>query len=211
MTIEARRHLLVARAAIDKALKALYRPPAVDEAEQVATELVRQPRPKSAGSFPDLQLVDPLPWPAVRAPLGYRLRNPGNIRASSSRWKGKVICPPGETSGYECFKTHGYGYRALLVLLLNYYNRHGLHSVKEIISRWAPHSDNNPTKAYIDQVAAMVDISPKSDLRFNDKLDGPANLYLVSRGIIRQELGGVPYTPSSMYNIVLRVMRGRTK
>lgn len=168
------------------------------------------PRRQPASSFPDLELVKPLPWPAGREPLGFRHRNPANIRTSSSKWRGKVRCPSGETSGYECFKTHGYGYRAMLVLLMNYYNRHGLHSVKEIISRWAPHQEN-PTKAYIEQVAATVDIDPKADLLFDDLTDGPGNLYLVSRGIIRQELGGVPYTPSSMYNIVLKVLQGRKR
>ena len=76
--------------------------------------------------------------------LGYRNNNPLNIRFSPMNvWKGQTGC----NKGFCVFDTKVFGYRAAFVLLHNYVKR-GYDTVSEIISRWAPESENN-TKNYI--------------------------------------------------------------
>lgn len=58
-------------------------------------------------------------------------------------WKGQIGC----RKGFCVFDTKAHGYRAAIVLLHNYVKR-GYDTVSEIISRWAPESENN-TKNYI--------------------------------------------------------------
>ena len=52
-----------------------------------------------------------------------------------------------------------YGYRAMLKLLTNYARLHGCRTIRTIISRWAPPSENN-TEAYIATVSRLTGIAP---------------------------------------------------
>ena len=52
-----------------------------------------------------------------------------------------------------------YGFRAALKLLQVYYRKHGLRSIKALISRWAPESENN-TRYYIRLVSAAANVTP---------------------------------------------------
>lgn len=63
-------------------------------------------------------------------------------------WKGQT----GSNKGFCTFDTMEHGYRAALILLRNYVKR-GYDTIFEIVSRWAPESENN-TKAYISAVLA---------------------------------------------------------
>ena len=82
-------------------------------------------------------------------PLGIRNNNPLNIRFSPmNNWRGQIGC----NHGFCEFDTMEHGFRAAIVLLHNYVKR-GYDNVYEIISRWAPKSENN-TKAYIRIVLA---------------------------------------------------------
>ena len=49
-----------------------------------------------------------------------------------------------------------WGVRALLVTLRTYVVKHHLHTVREIITRWAPPSDRNNTEKYIEFVEKAV-------------------------------------------------------
>lgn len=85
----------------------------------------------------------------MNTPIAITNKNPLNIRFSPMNdWKGQI----GSRKGFCEFKTFYYGCRAALVLLCNYV-RKGYDTVPEIISRWAPASENN-TKAYIDTVVS---------------------------------------------------------
>lgn len=76
--------------------------------------------------------------------LGYRNLNPLNIRYNvMNHWKGQTGC----NKGFCTFDSMEHGFRAAFVLLLNYVKR-GYDTPTEIISRWAPESEND-TKAYI--------------------------------------------------------------
>lgn len=99
-------------------------------------------------------------------PRGYRNNNPLNIRYNkSNRWLGAVAKNTDGT--FEQFTTMAYGYRAAMLLLRKYINQYGLHSVAEIINRWAPPAENN-TSGYISRVigingwTAAKEIDPQS-------------------------------------------------
>ncbi len=93
-------------------------------------------------------------------PRGLRNNNPGNIRKSADLWAGEV-CP--STDAEFCqFQTMAHGYRAMFVILNNYQRRHGLTTLRQMISRWAPPEDNNHTEAYIAAVCRETGIDPDS-------------------------------------------------
>ena len=77
--------------------------------------------------------------------------NPGNIRQSKVRYKGEV--QPSRDPAFKQFESLAWGYRAVFVLLHTYRVRHGLRTVRGMISRWAPPVENH-TEAYIRAVAA---------------------------------------------------------
>ena len=83
--------------------------------------------------------------------------NPGNIRQSKVRYKGEVR--PSRDPAFKQFESLAWGYRAIFVLLHTYRVRHGLRSIREMISRWAPPSENR-TEAYIRAVSATRASAP---------------------------------------------------
>lgn len=85
----------------------------------------------------------------MNKPRGIRNCNPGNIRKTDTKWKGEV---PGGDSAFETFISMSYGYRALIKLLQNYQRNHRLRTIRQLINRWAPSTENN-TSAYVATVA----------------------------------------------------------
>ena len=68
-----------------------------------------------------------------------------NIRkGSGTKWKGET----GATNGFVEFETREHGIRAWIVLMHNYRVKHRCATVRAIITRYAPPSENN-TQAYI--------------------------------------------------------------
>ena len=87
---------------------------------------------------------------------GLSNRNPGNIRQSAVRYKGEVR--PSRDPAFKQFESMPWGYRAIFVLLDTYRIRHGLETIRDMISRWAPPSENH-TEIYIRAVADAVGIA----------------------------------------------------
>ncbi len=56
-----------------------------------------------------------------------------------------------------------FGLRAALKLLRTYYQRHGCVTIRQIIRRWAPETENK-TEAYIQTVSRMTGILPDTTL-----------------------------------------------
>ncbi len=84
---------------------------------------------------------------------GIRNNNPANIRRGCN-WKGLSKT---QTDREFCqFETMTWGVRALLVTLRTYVVKHHLHTVREIITRWAPPSDGNNTEKYIEFVEKAI-------------------------------------------------------
>ena len=77
---------------------------------------------------------------------GLENRNPGNIRRVPVRYKGEVR--PSRDPDFKEFESLAWGYRAIFVLLDTYRTRYGIDTLRVMISRWAPPSENR-TEAYI--------------------------------------------------------------
>lgn len=77
---------------------------------------------------------------------GLRNNNPLNIRLNGSHFKGET--KPSSDPEFKQFEAMAYGYRAAFVILNTYRVRHGLTMLGEMITRWAPASEND-TNVYI--------------------------------------------------------------
>lgn len=98
-------------------------------------------------------------------PRGIRNNNPLNIRIGNV-WLGEVqVNTDGE---FEQFCSMRYGLRAAFVLIRRYIFHYRLNTIKQIISRWAPRSEND-TLRYIQVVSKMTSIDPEEKLSFEDK------------------------------------------
>ena len=86
---------------------------------------------------------------------GIRNCNPGNIRHSSVCYQGEVS--PSQDTSFKQFRSMAWGYRAMFVLLDTYRVKYGLKTIREMISRYAPASEND-TEAYIRRVTRATGI-----------------------------------------------------
>jgi hypothetical protein len=120
-------------------------------------------------------------------PRGVRLNNPGNIRLSNAIWAGMV--QEQMDPAFITFASPEYGIRAIARVLMAYEHR-GIHTVRDIINRWAPPADHNPTDAYVSFVAAAADVKPDEVISIKDHLPE------LIAGIIHFEQGEQPYSAS---------------
>ena len=123
--------------------------------------------------------------------------NPGNIRQSKVRYKGEV--QPSRDPAFKQFESLAWGYRAVFVLLHTYRVRHGLRTVRGMISRWAPPVENH-TEAYIRAVAADTGIDPDEPL---DTLDPATMIPHLARG---KRHGGGPRRNRARLGAVFRLI-----
>ena len=89
---------------------------------------------------------------------GLMNNNPLNIRrVAGQHWKGEVLPPlGGDRGGLFCkFASMKYGLRAAFVLLRTYSSKYKLNSIRDIVTRWAPPSEND-TEAYIRTVCCLT-------------------------------------------------------
>ena len=74
----------------------------------------------------------------------FRRNNPMNLRYNvRNNWYGQK----GQTNGFCCFEDVRHGFRAAFITLKNY-GQGGHNTIRKIITRWAPPSEN-PTQTYI--------------------------------------------------------------
>ena len=97
---------------------------------------------------------------------GLRNCNPGNIRRSRVRYRGEKH--PSQDPDFKQFESMAWGYRAMFVLLDSYRVRHGLNTLRGMISRYAPPSENH-TALYIDAVSERTGVSPDEPLNTRDR------------------------------------------
>lgn len=124
-----------------------------------------------------------------RQPRGVRNNNPGNIARTKDQWQG--MSENQTDSRFVVFDSPEYGIRALTRILQNYQRRHKLNTVKDIISRWAPQSENN-TDSYINHACKALGVQPDDTIDLNnpDVMEG------LIKVIIRHENGGDYYDDS---------------
>jgi len=102
-----------------------------------------------------------------KLPRGLRNNNPLNIRISGTPWQGKI--EPNTDGQFEQFSSLEYGLRAALVNIRTYIRSYRIDTVQTIISRWAPGSDGNNVKAYIEVVCNKANLTPTQILKYNDR------------------------------------------
>ena len=103
-------------------------------------------------------------------PRGIRNHNPGNIRkCDKNNWEG--LAKEQTDNDFCIFTKPVLGIRALARVLITYQEKHGLHDIESIISRWAP-STENKTGPYIKNVACRTGFDPKKrlDMRNSDHI-----------------------------------------
>ena len=98
-------------------------------------------------------------------PRGIRNNNPLNIRIGNV-WLGEVSEPT--DPDFEQFVTMAYGCRAAFVLLRRYINHYKRTTIPQVISAWAPASENDCV-AYVGRVCQLSGISQDEQLNFFNK------------------------------------------
>ncbi|QLG90782.1 structural protein [Pseudomonas yamanorum] len=134
---------------------------------------------------------------------GVRNRNPGNIDYSPrNNWQGQLGLEVGVPKPrFARFDTAENGIRALGKTLLTYQRKHGLKTVKAIISRWAP-SVENDTAAYVRAVEANTGTTPGAEV---DLTQAPVMLGFV-KAIIHHENAGYAYPDAVLAEGVRRAL-----
>lgn len=127
----------------------------------------------------------------MMAPLGIRLNNPGNIERGDP-WQG--LADEQLHPRFCTFKEAKWGIRAIARILIAYKDKHGICTIFDAISRWAPEEDDNPTLAYALFVAQSAGCERRAtvDLGAYDVAKG------VIKGIIGFENGVQPYDDATI-------------
>lgn len=100
----------------------------------------------------------------MATPRGIRNNNPGNIRGAGYQWQGET---GRDDKGFVIFSSPLYGLRAMARTLKTYREKHFLVTIRQVIERWAPDSENN-TSAYVDSVAARSGIGADTYIEPDD-------------------------------------------
>lgn len=101
----------------------------------------------------------------VRPSRGERNNNFGNIEDGSfARSQPGYV---GSDGRFARFETADHGLAAIDALLASYGKR-GFNTPEAIINRWAPPTDNNPTRAYSAYVAEGLGVAPNATLDMSD-------------------------------------------
>jgi hypothetical protein len=103
----------------------------------------------------------------------------GNIR-HGEKWLGLATEQP--DPAFCRFVSPEYGTRAMGRILSNYQRRHGLKTLRGIVSRWAPPAEND-TDAYIRHVCDQVGAGPDDAI----DMENPETLEALTAAIITHE------------------------
>ena len=129
-------------------------------------------------------------------PRGIRNHNPLNIRRSKDQWKGMAKAQ--NDRAFVQFKSLEFGWRAAFYLLTRtYYHKYRLYTIRGIVSRWAPSSEND-TSAYIANVSRLTGIDPDEPIGIPS--EKPSRWMMVGVAMAIQENG----TSSLDYFAMLR-------
>ena len=119
-------------------------------------------------------------------PRGIRNNNPLNIRRTAKdQWKG--LAEVQNDRAFCQFETMEYGWRAAFYLLTRtYYHKYRLYTIRGIISRWAPSSEND-TRGYIENVSRLTGINPDEPIGIPS--EKPSRWMMVGVAMAIQETG----------------------
>ena len=113
-----------------------------------------------------------------KIPRGYKNANPGNIRKNGDRWQG-LRAVQSDPDFFQ-FQSMPWGYRALIRTLQNYRRVHGLRTIEEMISRWAPPSENS-TADYVSAVCRDLQVPASHEPDVDDRETMTALAAAISR------------------------------
>lgn len=122
---------------------------------------------------------------------GFAINNPGNIRYNAAnQWQGQT----GSQNGFCVFDTLADGVRAMGILLTNYYQS-GLQTITQIISKYAPASEND-TDAYI------LDVSNRTGDSADEPLQWPDDEVSLIQAIVWHEQGNNPMSDADVQGYI---------
>jgi len=153
-------------------------------------DTVNDPDAATTSYDPDMTTVTP-----NNLTEGESNNNPGNLRYSpNNNWVGQV----GQDSrGFIIFDNWQHGIRAMTLLLQNYSERYGLNTVRGLISRYAPSSEN-PTNNYVAFVAEQMGVDPDAAL----DMSNPATYQSLVAAQIQFEQGRNVYTLGAVAEVI---------
>ncbi|MDD3181183.1 MAG: structural protein P5 [Alphaproteobacteria bacterium] len=122
---------------------------------------------------------------------GLRNNNPGNLRRTDTQWQG--LAETQTDTDFFVFKSPIYGIRALARTLITYQVSHNLRTIRQIIGRWAPSTEND-TVAYIKAVSDDAGFAPDVELDMHKY----EHLKAIVRAIIHHENGAQPFTDAQI-------------
>ena len=96
---------------------------------------------------------------------GLRNNNPGNIRLGNFRYKGERA--KSSDSAFRQFESVEWGYRAMFVLLHTYATKRGCCTLRAMINRYAPPTENF-TQGYLRCVTNATHLSPDEPISTTD-------------------------------------------
>jgi len=144
-------------------------------------------------------------------PRGIRNHNPSNIRKGNTQWQG-LDTPPDDGEFFR-FVSPAYGIRAMARVLITYQDKRRaadgspIDTVREIIERWAPPSEND-TDSYAANVRQIMGVAPGTTLDVHDH----KVMSTLVKAIIKHENGIQPYSQSQIdKGLVLAGIEPRSK
>lgn len=147
--------------------------------------------PDQTIKHPDVHPTQAQPPVNSGDPRGIRNNNPLNIRIGNS-WRGRR---ESNTDGsFEQFIDASWGLRAAGIILRNYQRKHGLKTLQQMISRWAPNNEND-TNNYVNFVSKKTGFSPDRVISDND-------LPKMMAAMISIENGHNPYSIPFIYDSI---------
>jgi hypothetical protein len=120
-------------------------------------------------------------------PRGIRNNNPANIRYDGTTWQG--LDDPASDGAFCRFIDVRYGIRAI-VKILNSYAARGLVSIRDIVSTWAPATENN-VESYIYSVSVSMNYPEDEPIPEYKRAD-------LIAAMIKHENGMQPYTVATI-------------
>lgn len=126
---------------------------------------------------------------------GERNNNPLNIRISPEKFQGEII--PSKDKAFKQFTTEVMGIRAGAVILGNYHKHHGLSTIAQIVSRWAPPTENDTT-SYVRAVCRDMGVTADAKLDFSQSSTLPDLI----KALIEHENGQNIYTDAQINEAV---------
>lgn len=130
-------------------------------------------------------------------PRGIRCNNPLNIVYSpKNKWYGLT---QRRLDDHFCtFTNPVWGWRAAGMLIKKYISQYKLNTIELIVKRWAPATDGNNTKAYIERVETMSGIGRNVTLDFKEQV--PMLLIMSAMCVVENGRSWDPQSNPSMWH-----------